>query len=140
MGRTLGVLGERDVAKYDTVSRGGRPMRLRSGVPGTEPEPVAPSVLSCAAGGNAAPAEPAPRTGVLAPLTGVPWFWPAGVGGVDFATPSTASAWNTMKVPSISRFGWNSSQPRSSLGLYPSLWTTAAATAAAEPNCSSSGS
>lgn len=43
-----------------------------------------------------------------------------------------------MKLPSMSRLGWNSSQPRSSLGLYPSLWATAAATAAAELNSMSS--
>lgn len=38
----------------------------------------------------------------------------------------------------MSRLGWNSSQPRSSRGLYPSLWATAAATAAAELNSMSS--
>lgn len=38
----------------------------------------------------------------------------------------------------MSRFGWNSSHPRSSRGLYPSLCTTAAATAAAELYCISS--
>jgi hypothetical protein len=46
--------------------------------------------------------------------------------------PSTSSELNTMNVASISRLGWNSSQPRSSRGLYPSLWTTAATTAAVE--------
>lgn len=38
----------------------------------------------------------------------------------------------------MSRLGWNSSQLRSSRGLYPSLWATAAATAAAELNSMSS--
>ena len=60
-----------------------------------------------------------------------------GGGGAGFVVPSTSSAWYTIKVASISRLGWNSSHPRSSRGLYPSLCTTAAATAAADPNCMS---
>lgn len=80
--------------------------------------------------------------GVLDPFIGVDGRIPAGVLGGDLATgrgiPSTSSERNIMNVASISSLGWNSSQPRSSLGLYPSFSATAAATAAAELNSMSS--
>ncbi len=43
--------------------------------------------------------------GVLVPFEQTPWGCATGVDGIDLAVPSISSAWNVMKVASMSRLG-----------------------------------